>query len=112
MLLLYPIVSSGNKVCKAVEVLKEHQVMMKMMTMIMLKMMMVMVFSVAVNMLKMMLMMIMMKTMMVMVISVAVKVMVVRMLVMITIHRGNAETASLFSHLEFATIYAQILSSK
>jgi len=26
VLLLYPIVSSGNKVCKAVEVLKEHQV--------------------------------------------------------------------------------------
>ena len=100
MLLLYPIVSSGNKVCKAVEVLKEHQVMMKMIMMIMLKMMMVMVFSVAVNMLKMMLMIIMMKTM------------VVRMLVMITIHSGNAETASLFSHLEFATIYAQILSSK
>ena len=88
--------SSGNKVCKAVEVLKEHQVMMKMIMMIMLKMMMVMVFSVAVNMLKMMLMIIMMKTM------------VVRMLV-ITIHSGNAETAS---HLEFATIYAQILSSK
>ena len=45
MLLLYPIVSSGNKVCKAVEVLKEHQVMMKMimMIMIMLKMMLVMV---------------------------------------------------------------------
>ena len=26
VLLLYPIMSSGNKVCKAVQVLKEHQV--------------------------------------------------------------------------------------